>query len=220
MLCGLAVRTSITASTKPCACERLIALPAPRRRPTRLRTVPPGARGNVPGATGRHFPSVQQSQSAARQRPLSGPGHTSSPCRSSMGAASTCRPDRIDSRRVGCRCPSASATPPAPPSCGCCRCSPLRCIPSAPAFRPSESASLRSIRVSGRTDSSPSAKRPLASRAVSSSHRCGRLKGRCRALAGSWVFSSRLGSLRPAIDPRPAMARPSARPAGKASAIQ
>lgn len=51
----------------------------------------PSTSGNVPGSTGRDFPSAHPSQSAARQKPLTGPGPPEPP-RRSASLETSCHP--------------------------------------------------------------------------------------------------------------------------------
>jgi hypothetical protein len=134
-----------------------IALPAARSFPTRADI--PRARGKMPDLTGRAVPSAQRSQkqSAHGERlgcliallwsNCSGPDSSPRSRADGLDASASRHPRRAhlagrDGAATAPAC-TVSAMRRAPRSCGCCRCPPLRCSPSAPAFRPSAWASSR-----------------------------------------------------------------------------
>lgn len=114
-----------------CAAASLtIAFPAPLRSCARLfpakglpessRKVAPSTKGNVPDSTGRHLSSRQNSQSASRQKPLVGRGHSESPSGSEQ--SDRCPSPTCDPRHAtGTDRPSAFANGPTAPSRPMCR---------------------------------------------------------------------------------------------------
>lgn len=72
---------------KPLATSAVIALPAPRSRPTRLGVL--AARGKIEGLAGRHFPSLHHSHSASAQKPLVKPLRSTA-CRACVPSVSRC----------------------------------------------------------------------------------------------------------------------------------
>src|SRR5208283_5371277 len=114
------------------------------------RKADPSTSGNEPDSTGRHFPSVQKSQSASRQKPFVGLGRhrglgspTSAQTRCRFQSA-PCIPPCAPPNGLGRASPfllrSASPSSPTSPSFVNSRCSPPRCRRLSPENPPLGSA--------------------------------------------------------------------------------